>query len=154
MAPNTEIADLKSHLGFWMRFVSNHVSKSFALKLKRCGVTVAEWVVLRELYPGEEGTAHGALSARTGFTKGAISKLLAKLEEKKLVTLKTPPLDRRGQHVSLTSQGRLKVPRLASLADTNDAEYFSHLTASEKQQLLATLKKLVEKNKLKTIPVD
>ena len=49
--PSTQaLSDLKQHAGFWLRFVSNHVSHAFARKLLSSGVTVAEWVVLREMY--------------------------------------------------------------------------------------------------------
>ncbi|MGA7245246.1 MAG: MarR family transcriptional regulator, partial [Terracidiphilus sp.] len=44
------VSDLKDHVGFWMRGVSNHVSHAFSRMLQKSGVTVAEWVVLREMY--------------------------------------------------------------------------------------------------------
>ncbi|MGZ3727553.1 MAG: MarR family transcriptional regulator, partial [Pseudobdellovibrio sp.] len=47
-------SDLKSHIGYHLRVVSNAVSHSFARKLAVSGVTVAEWVILREMYSGEE----------------------------------------------------------------------------------------------------
>ena len=37
-------AALENHTGFWLRFVSNHVSHGFARKVAGSGVTVAEWV--------------------------------------------------------------------------------------------------------------
>ncbi len=43
------VSHLKSHIGFWMRFVSNQVSHAFARKLEESGVTVPEWVVMREM---------------------------------------------------------------------------------------------------------
>ena len=42
-------SSLQSHVGFWLRFVSNHVSHAFKLKVETRGVTVAEWVVLRSI---------------------------------------------------------------------------------------------------------
>ena len=51
-----KVSNLKSHLGFWMRMVSNNVSYSFANKLNSSGVTVAEWVVLREMYSTNKTT--------------------------------------------------------------------------------------------------
>jgi hypothetical protein len=48
MARRTEPSSLESHLGYWLRYVSNHVSHAFALKLAALEVTAAEWVVLRE----------------------------------------------------------------------------------------------------------
>ncbi len=38
---------LTSHLGYWLRYVSNHASHAFARKLDGRDVTVAEWVVMR-----------------------------------------------------------------------------------------------------------
>jgi hypothetical protein len=37
-----------------MRLVSNNVSQSFARKLESMNVTVAEWVVMREMYAGDD----------------------------------------------------------------------------------------------------
>ena len=44
------VSPLEAHLGYWLRFVSNQVSHSFSVKLAARDITVAEWVVLRELY--------------------------------------------------------------------------------------------------------
>ena len=44
------IAALGDHLGYWLRLVSNHVSGAFAEKLAARDISVAEWVLLRELY--------------------------------------------------------------------------------------------------------
>src|SRR5262249_57380142 len=79
------VSPLEAHLGYWLRFVSNQVSHSFSLKLAERGVSVAEWVVLRELYECE-AMAPSALAERIGMTRGAISKLADRLETKALVT--------------------------------------------------------------------
>ncbi|TBR26261.1 MAG: MarR family transcriptional regulator, partial [Reyranella sp.] len=71
-------SDLETHLGYWLRFVSNHVSHSFSLKLQARGVTVAEWVVLRDLFDGDH-VPPSALADRLGMTRGAISKLADRL---------------------------------------------------------------------------
>ena len=44
----------KRQLGFWLRYVSNHVSHAFSAKLAAKGVTVAEWVMMRALYGKSE----------------------------------------------------------------------------------------------------
>lgn len=147
------VSDLKSHLGFWMRFVSNHVSHSFASRLEGSGVTVAEWVILRELY-GIESTAPSALASITGLTRGAVSKLVERLRAKKLVTRAEAAEDRRFQEVGLTAGAKKLVPELAAMADENDALFFGSLTAMERKQLLAILKKLVKINQLSQLPVD
>jgi hypothetical protein len=50
-------SQLTSHIGFWMRLVSNNVSHAFARKLEASGVTVAEWVILREMFGGDDTTS-------------------------------------------------------------------------------------------------
>jgi DNA-binding MarR family transcriptional regulator len=146
------VSDLRSHTGFWLRFVSNHVSHSFARKLVGSGVTVAEWVVLREMFDAS-ATSPSALAAATGLTRGAISKLIERLVQKDLVSRAEATDDRRFQDVRLTPAGRTMVPKLAALADQNDHEFFSQLPVGERERLVATLKKLVAANKLKQIPM-
>jgi DNA-binding MarR family transcriptional regulator len=148
-----EISDLKSHTGFWMRFVSNHVSYRFAQRLQASGVTVAEWVILREMFD-DDITSPSALAKKTGLTRGAVSKLIDRLLHKNLVTRAEAAGDRRFQDIALTAEGRAIVPRLAAIADENDEEFFRHLSARERESLVATLKKLVSKNNLGKMPVD
>jgi DNA-binding MarR family transcriptional regulator len=146
------VSDLRSHTGFWLRFVSNHVSQSFARKLVGSGVTVAEWVVLREMFD-TSATSPSSLAAATGLTRGAISKLIDRLVQKDLVSRAEAADDRRFQDVRLTPAGRTMVPELAALADQNDHEFFFRLPVGERERLVATLKKLVATNKLKQIPM-
>jgi DNA-binding MarR family transcriptional regulator len=148
-----EISDLKSHTGFWLRFVSNHVSYQFAQRLQASGVTVAEWVILREMFDGDV-TSPSVLAKKTGLTRGAVSKLIDRLLHKKMVTRAEAADDRRFQDIALTAEGRAIVPRLAAIADENDEEFFRHLSARERESLVATLKRLVSKNKLGKMPVD
>jgi DNA-binding MarR family transcriptional regulator len=147
------VSDLKKHVGFWLRFVSNHVSHAFARKLLASGVTVAEWVVLREMYDREE-MSPSVLGERTGMTRGAASKLVDRLVGKELVTRKDRTDDRRFQDIALTPAGRRLVPSLAALADQNDEEFFHTLSAKERELLIAALKKLVYAHQLHKLPTE
>jgi len=150
-AAQAEVSELSSHTGFWLRFVSNHVSQSFARKLAGSGVTVAEWVVLRKMFD-VEATAPSVLAKTTGLTRGAVSKLVDRLVQKKLASRAEAAEDRRFQDVELTEAGRTLVPRLAAIADENDKEFFSELSKKEREELMAILKKLVNTNRLSKIP--
>jgi DNA-binding MarR family transcriptional regulator len=147
------VSELKEHIGFWMRFVSNHVSYAFAEKLQVTGVTVAEWVVLREMFDCESAPP-SLLAERTGLTRGAISKLVDRLLHKGLLTREGRSDDRRFQSIALTAAGKKLVPRLAALADENDAEFFSALAPGERKMLAEMLKKLVQANGLTKIPME
>ena len=146
-------SNLETHLGYWLRFVSNHVSHAFSLKLQARDVTVAEWVVLRELFDGD-GVSPSRLADRLGMTRGAISKLADRLVAKKLVARMVSTLDRRQQALSLTDIGRQLVPALSALADRNDAEFFGHLEPAERAALEKTLRDIVRRHDLKTIPTE
>lgn len=151
--PAPSVPPLSAHLGYWLRYVSNHVSHAFARKVEGRGVTVAEWVVLRELYEGE-GTAPGKLAGRLGLTPGAVSKLVARLAGKGLVEVRPDPRDGRGQVLALAVEGRRLVPELAALADANEEEFFGHLSAGERAQIEALLRDIVERRRLTSVPVD
>ena len=146
-------SDLETHLGYWLRFVSNHVSHAFSLKLRARDVTVAEWVVLRELFNGDD-VAPSVLADRLGMTRGAISKLADRLIAKDLIERTASTEDRRQQTLALTADGRKLVPSLSALADRNDAEFFGHLRAKDRSALIALLKDIVERKNLRGAPVD
>ncbi|MDM9628147.1 MarR family transcriptional regulator [Rhizobium sp. S152] len=153
MANRKTTSALDEHLGYWLRMVSNHVSNGFARKLEGHGATVAEWVLLRELFD-VEALAPSRLAERMGMTRGAISKLADRLTEKKLVARADDPDDQRAHRLSLTVAGRELVPELAALADENDASFFADLTALERANIEAILRKIVVRRGLKDIPVS
>lgn len=146
-------SDLTSHIGFWLRYVSNHVSYAFARKLEGRSVTVAEWVLLRELFDKDE-LAPSRLAEKLGMTRGGITKLADRLIEKALVTRKASPSDGRAQTLALTAKARRLVPELAKLADANDSEFFDHLTAKDRAALVRILRDIVASRDLRTLPID
>ncbi len=153
MTTPVEPSHLTSHLGYWLRYVSNYVSYAFARKLEDRGVTVAEWVMLRELY-GVNAIAPSRLSEQMGMTRGAITKLADRLIAKALITRNANPQDARAQTLELTPSGRDLVPELSALADRNDAEFFGHLTPDERQSLERVLKDIVARRGLTSSPIN
>jgi DNA-binding MarR family transcriptional regulator len=153
MPANRPTSDLTAHLGYWLRYVSNHVSQGFARKVEAHGVTVAEWVLLRQLLD-EEALAPSRLAERMGMTRGAITKLADRLVAKSLLVRAANPEDGRAQTLALTPAGRALVPGLAALADANDAEFFDHMAPGDRAALLRILQGIVEQRGLKSIPVD
>lgn len=153
METRTTPAALESHLGYWLRFVSNSVSGAFAEKLATQNVSIAEWVVLRLIH-GDTTMPASAIAETTGMTRGAISKVIDKLEERGLAERKPLPGDGRAQILTLTAKGARLVPVLAALADRNDAEFFDHLTTKERETMTRILKDIVARRAIKTVPVD
>lgn len=149
----TTAAPLQAHLGFWLRFVSNHVSMRFQKLLEAKGVTVSEWVALRTLWQ-QPGTSHAALIEALGMTKGAASKVMSRLEEKGYAVRQLAEGKAREQCLVLTPEGSALVPVLAALADANDQHFFGHLTPAEQQMLLQSMQALVLHHQLTEIPTN
>lgn len=148
-----DVADLEDHLGYWLRFVSNHVSRAFSRKVSALGVSVAEWVVLREAFE-RAGVVPSNLADRLGMTRGAISKIVDRLIDKGLVTRTQSQDDRRYQAIALTPAGKELVPRLAALANENDAAFFGHLSASERRTLENLMRDIVRRHGLHAVPIE
>lgn len=153
MIDEKNISHLEDHLGYWLRFVSNHVSHAFRLKVEGEGVTVAEWVLLREVLQSPAANP-SQLAEKLGMTRGAISKLVERLCQKELATRAYSRGDRRFQSVSLTAAGKKLVPKLARLADDNDREFFGHLDKRQAAGLGELLRDIVRKHGWKDLPID
>jgi DNA-binding MarR family transcriptional regulator len=153
MAAPESISALDDHTGYWLRFVSNHVSHAFTRKVEAQGVTVAEWVLLREMF--DAGVVNPSrLAEKLGMTRGAISKLVERLCQKKLASRSVSDGDRRYQTVSLTAAAKKLVPILARLADENDREFFGHLDPEQKTCLMNLLRDIVRQHGWKDAPVN
>lgn len=153
MADTSPPSPLTAHLGYWMRMVSNHVSHQFSLKLEARGVTVAEWVVLREMLR-LGAVSPSEIAKALGMTRGAISKLIERLVAKKLVRRTAAGGDKRFQSVALTAAGKQLVPLLARLADQNDEAFFGHLSAEKRAELMALLQEIVRRSELSGAPTN
>ena len=77
-----------------------------------------------------------------------------RLIAKSLLGRTADPEDGRAQTLFLTRAGRSMVPKLAALADANDAEFFDHLAPRDRAALLRILREMIEKRGLKSLPVD
>jgi len=146
-------AELESHLGYWMRRVSNRVSGAFARALQARQTSVAEWVMLQHLRQRPR-TTPGELAEALSLTRGAVSKIVDKLEAKNWIASSTKREDHRVQLLSLTPRGRRVLPQLAEIADRNDRQFFDCLDAGEKASLRHLLGKLAEFHHITDTPVE
>ncbi len=146
------ISNLETHLGYWLRRVSNAVSGDFVRSLQARQTSVAEWVLLRHLYDLPQATP-GELAEALMMTRGAISKIVDKLQAKRWIRGRTKPQDNRVQLLSLTAMGRRVVPELAEIADQNDQQFFASLDGGERHALRQLLSKLAQHHQIRDIPI-
>lgn len=151
--PATAVSGLEDHLGYWLRYVSNQVSGAFAQALQERQVSVAEWVALRHIYDRQSMTP-GELADSIGMTRGAVSKVLTKLERKGWIARASDPADNRVQWITLTPAGQGILPQLAQIADHNDAYFFGCLSGAEQETLRHLLEKLTQIHQWQSVPVD
>jgi DNA-binding MarR family transcriptional regulator len=147
------IPDLEHHLGYWLRRVSNHVSGAFARGLQTRRASVAEWVVLCHIQE-RPGITPGELATALDLTRGAVSKVIDKLEAKKWVVRSTKPGDGRVQLLSLTRPGSRVLPQLAAIADQNDRAFFDSLDIDERDTLRRLLCKVAEFHQIRNVPTE
>lgn len=148
----TAAEKLESHLGYWLRRVSNQVSGAFARALQTRHTSVAEWVVMCQLQE-RPGITPAELAGRLDLTRGAVSKVIDKLEAKRWVAQSTKPGDGRVHLISLTRQGSRILPELAELADQNDRQFFAGLDSNQRHTLRRLLGMLVEFHQIRNVPV-
>ncbi|TCK75786.1 DNA-binding MarR family transcriptional regulator [Acidipila rosea] len=147
------VSDLETHLGYCLRRVSNAVSGNFARALQAKRTSVAEWVLLRQLYDRRQATP-GELADALTMTRGAVSKILDKVEAKSWIRRRVKPEDNRVQLLSLTAAGRRIVPELAKIADRNDDQFFACLDSDERQSLGRLLGKLATCHQIRDVPIE
>ncbi|MBI1355833.1 MAG: MarR family transcriptional regulator [Acidobacteria bacterium] len=144
--------NLERHLGYWLRRVSNHVSGAFARSLQAKRTSVAEWVVLCRIRQ-RPGITPGELAEALEMTRGAVSKVLDKLDAKTWIVRSSKPDDARVQLLELTPEGERSLPELAAIADENDQRFFGGLDADEMAALRRLLEKLTELHQIRDVPM-
>ena len=116
-------------------------------------MTVSEWVVLREMF--RLGcTSPTVLAQVSGMSKGAVSKLIDRLESKGMVSKSILLADRRQHSIELTTEGEALVPVLAEMADQNDEEFFGKLPRQLRDDLLGAMKEVARTHQLKNAPLN
>jgi len=146
-------SSLETHAGFWLRFVSNHVSARFQAQIEEQDISISEWVAMRTLFDRDE-TSNAVLIKALGMTKGAASKIVSRLEAKGLAVRQLVEGSGREQTLSLTDAGSALVPRLAAIADENDEHFFGHMSQRQRSDLMRLLSGLVAHHQLHELPIS
>ena len=100
-----EVLDLDRYVPALITFIANKLSRSATtLYQKRFGVNVTEWRILA-LLAIEPIISAARICHVIGFDKGPVSRNLAVMEERGLVTIKADPRDGRTHAISMTPKG-------------------------------------------------
>ncbi|MEV6953383.1 MarR family transcriptional regulator [Streptomyces sp. NPDC051183] len=100
----------------------------------------AALVALEEFGPASQAE----LSGRTGIHRSDLVAVINELAERELVERAPDPGDRRRNVITLTPPGRRRLRKLEQLLAAAQEELLSPLSASEREQLVRLLGRLVE----------
>lgn len=104
--------------------------------------TEFEFLLRLARFPGPR-THASKVAARMGHTSAGVTKLVARLEDKRLITRTRDPEDGRAFHVAMTDEGeRLLRAGLKAHTPRLDTELVQPLTVTQRRQLRALLERV------------
>ena len=133
---------LQAHTGYWLNRLRGLVHSRFEAALAEEDVTVAQWSVLITVYRGDAVTPL-EIARFVDVDPGAMTRLLDRLEDKSLIQRMPVDGDRRRMEIVLTPRAREMTPRLAALADANDAAFFGVIPEREQLAFRRTMAALL-----------
>ena len=132
-----EVAEFAGQL-FFRLWRASHTRTADALET--IGLTPALFALLNVL-GAREGAIQQQLSADMAIDPSAMVKLINELEDAGLVKRQRRPGDRRAWEVSITAKGRRTLERARQAITQVEDEVLGGLTAADRAQLLALLRK-------------
>jgi len=134
--------DLDRYVPAFITFIANKLSNSAtAFYQRQFGVNVTEWRIM-SLLAIEPGIPASRICQVIGFDKGSVSRTLARLESRGLLTIRTDPSDGRTHSISLTAKGRSIHDRVIVAALERERRLLSCLNKSEREMLIQLLRRL------------
>lgn len=136
------LLDLNRYVPAFITFVANKLSHSATVFYSRnFGVNVTEWRIM-SLLAIEPGIPASRICHVIGFDKGPVSRTLALLQKRGLVTIRTDPNDGRSHSISLTAKGRNVHDKVIVAALERERRLLSCLKESEREVLIDLLRRL------------
>lgn len=136
--------DLDRYVPAFITFIANKLSNSAtAFYQKQFGVNVTEWRIM-SLLAIEPGIPASRICHVIGFDKGPVSRTLAGLEKRGLVSIRTDPNDGRTHSISLTAKGRATHDKVIVAAFERERRLLSCLSKDEREILIELLRRLHE----------
>ena len=126
-----------------MTIITNMIHSRGKYIYEEYDLTQAEIDVLVALHIYKEGLTATEVSERLVFSSGGISKVVTKLEFKKLIYKKNSKEDKRSSLLYLEEKGRKIVIECFPLFQKNDAYFYDVLNDTEKEIVEKAFKKII-----------
>lgn len=133
------VLDLDRYVPALLTFVANKLSRSAtATYQRRFGVNVTAWRIM-SLLAIEPDIPARRICQVIGFDKGPVSRTLATMAARGLVSVRPDPKDRRSHIIALTSDGRAKHDQIIVVALERERRLLDCLDAHEQDTLIRLL---------------
>src|ERR1700743_230469 len=134
--------DIDRYVPALVTFIANKLSNSAsAVYTRNFGINVTEWRIMTQLAL-EPGIPASRICQVIGFNKGPVSRTLAVMQKRGLVTIRTDPNDGRTHSISLTAKGRSLHDEVIVVALEREKRLVSCLKADEREMLIELLRRL------------
>jgi DNA-binding MarR family transcriptional regulator len=134
-------------LAFLLSQVGAHAAGCFEQRLIAIGLTPQHAGLLRML-GSNAGMTQQAMAALFGIFPSRLVVLLDELEEKKLVTRRTNPADRRRHELYLTTAGNRCLRRIGVITRQLEDDLLSALSPAELSSMAEQLRRIVAQQKI------
>ena len=139
----TQPGFLDNYLAFLLAKASHGISAGFHRELKKRGVSIGTWRVLASLSDGP--CTVGDLAGFVLLNQPTMSKTLDRLAQEGLLERTRDNENRRSVQIALTARGRRMAAELIPLANAHETQAFAHLSAAERRQLIAFLRRTIRR---------
>jgi DNA-binding MarR family transcriptional regulator len=137
-----QLLDLDRYVPAFVTFIANKLSNSATVYYqKHFGVNVTEWRIM-SLLAIEPGIPASRICHVIGFDKGPVSRTLAMLESRGLVTIGTDRRDARTHSIKLTAKGRKTHDAVIVAALGREQRLLSCLDNNEREVLIDLLRRI------------
>ncbi|MDB5504057.1 MAG: MarR family transcriptional regulator [Tardiphaga sp.] len=141
-AKTGQLLDLERYVPAFVTFIANKLSRSAtAFYQKRFGVNVTEWRIM-SLLAIEPGIPASRICNVIGFDKGPVSRTLAMLRERGLITIDADRQDGRSHSIALTAKGRATHDAVIGAALERERKLLSCLDEREREVLIDLLRRI------------
>jgi DNA-binding MarR family transcriptional regulator len=138
------LLDLNRYVPAFVTFIANKLSNSATVFYQRnFGVNVTEWRIM-SLLAIEPGIQASRICHVIGFNKGPVSRTLATMHKRGLITIRTAPDDGRSHSISLTARGRATHDKVIVAALDRERRLLSCLNKDEREVLIELLRRIHE----------
>jgi len=137
-----QLLDLERYVPAFITFIANKLSRSATpFYQQRFGVNVTEWRIM-SLLAIEPGIPASRICHVIGFDKGPVSRTLAMMQQRGLVSIDADPRDARTHSIALTTEGRITHDAVIVTALERERKLLACLNESEREVLIDLLRRI------------